>query len=274
VAEEVQDASLAAEGTEVTGFASFGVKMYIGANRPEVIERLPSLLPPGWAPSPVMDADHRMAIMGNDNGTYEVNISGAAIAHAVPLELALEVLESQVHARIALHSKERVFVHAGVVAHRGRAILLPGTSFAGKTTLVAALVRAGATYYSDEFAPLDAEGLVHPYAKPLSLRGADDLQHSHAVESIGGVAGDKPLPVALIAKTIHRAGAQWRPRVLSAGEGALALLAQAVSAQARPEDATRAIARAVDGAVVIASERADAAEVAPLLLAELEARAA
>ncbi len=30
----------------------------------------------------------------------------------------------------------------------------------GKTTLVKAMVEAGATYYSDEFAVLDKEGLV------------------------------------------------------------------------------------------------------------------
>jgi len=85
-------------------------------------------------------------------------------------EHALLLLEAQVRAHIALHAPDRIFVHAGVVAHRGRASCCRGLSFAGKTTLVAALVRAGATYYSDEFAPLDADGLVHPYARPLSLR--------------------------------------------------------------------------------------------------------
>jgi hypothetical protein len=43
-------------------------------------------------------------------------------------------------------------------------MVLPGKSFAGKTTLVAALVRAGAEYWSDEYAVLDANGDVHPYA--------------------------------------------------------------------------------------------------------------
>ena len=61
----------------------------------------------------------------------------------------------------------RVFVHAGVVGWKNRAILIPGKSFAGKTSLVAELVKAGATYYSDEFAVLDFQGLVHPYHKPL-----------------------------------------------------------------------------------------------------------
>jgi hypothetical protein len=36
--------------------------------------------------------------------------------------------------------------------------VLPGRSFAGKTTLVAALVQVGAEYWSDEYPVLDAEG--------------------------------------------------------------------------------------------------------------------
>jgi hypothetical protein len=68
------------------------------------------------------------------------------------------------HTHIALHAPEHVFVQAGVVGVGERAMVLPGKSFAGKTTLVAALVRAGAEYWSDEYAVLDANGDVHPYA--------------------------------------------------------------------------------------------------------------
>ena len=42
----------------------------------------------------------------------------------------------------------------------------------GQETLVAALVRAGATYYSDEYALIGADGRVRPYARDLSLRRA------------------------------------------------------------------------------------------------------
>jgi hypothetical protein len=37
------------------------------------------------------------------------------------------------------------------------AILIAGRSFSGNTTLAAELVRAGATYYSDEFKVVDSE---------------------------------------------------------------------------------------------------------------------
>ena len=64
---------------------------------------------------------------------------------------------------MAAETRERVFVHAGVVGWKGHAIVIPGRSRSGKTTLVAELVKAGAEYYSDEFAVLDAEGRVHPF---------------------------------------------------------------------------------------------------------------
>ena len=72
----------------------------------------------------------------------------------------------------AYRAQDCLFVHAGVVGWQGKAILIPGRSFSGKTTLVKALIEAGATYYSDEFAILDRQGLVHPY--PLPLRSAWD----------------------------------------------------------------------------------------------------
>jgi hypothetical protein len=58
---------------------------------------------------------------------------------------------------VGLHAPNQIFIHAGVVAHEGRVIVIPGLCMAGKATLVLALVRAAAVYYSDEFAVLDAE---------------------------------------------------------------------------------------------------------------------
>ena len=63
-----------------------------------------------------------------------------------------------------------VFLHAGVIGWRDRAFVFPGPSFAGKSTLIAELVRAGATYYSDEYAVVDEDGRVHPYARALQMR--------------------------------------------------------------------------------------------------------
>jgi predicted ATPase len=44
---------------------------------------------------------------------------------------------------VATEAPRRVFVHAGVVGWKGQAILVPGRSYSGKTTLIAALMKAG-----------------------------------------------------------------------------------------------------------------------------------
>jgi uncharacterized protein (UPF0276 family) len=63
-------------------------------------------------------------------------------------------------------------LHAGVVSFGDGCMLLPAPTGSGKTTLTAGLVRAGATYYSDEIAVLDADTLaVIPV--PLSLTVKD-----------------------------------------------------------------------------------------------------
>jgi hypothetical protein len=64
----------------------------------------------------------------------------------------------------------QVYVHAAVASCEGRAVILPGRSGAGKTTLVTALSLDGWTYLSDEVAALDLRRhVVHPYPRPLAL---------------------------------------------------------------------------------------------------------
>ncbi len=215
--------------------------------------------------------EQRFALIAEEIGTYTYTLNGDVMNRGLDLELALGILDSQVRLNVGVLAPDTIFIHAGVVAHRGRALVMPGSSFAGKTTLVAALVRAGAVYYSDEFAVVDERGLVYPYAKPLSLRGDGEYrQTDHEVESLGGSAGEDGVPVGAVVVTSYEAGADWRPERLSAGEGALALLENAVPARERPREVMRAVSRATDGAVVIRSDRGEAEAMAPLLLAELD----
>jgi hypothetical protein len=76
--------------------------------------------------------------------------------------------------RQALGGSEHLILHAGGVEHGGIGVALPGAMEAGKTTLVAGLVRAGLGYLSDEAVAVDRQSLrIHPYPKPLSVdRGA------------------------------------------------------------------------------------------------------
>jgi hypothetical protein len=258
-----------ANRTEVA-FEAYGVKIAVRGSQPEILERVRAYMPPGWKPCASADVERRFDIQQESDGSYSFFKDGESQTLGLNLELAVLLLDTELRLYIARKAPGVIFVHAGVVAHRGRTIVLPGVSFAGKTTLVAAMVRAGARYYSDEFAVLDENGLVHPYPKPLSLRDQYNIQIDQSVESLGGTAGDEPLPVGLVAITSYKPGGDWQPRRMSPGEGAMAVLANTVPARERPEESLRAIKQALDGAMVLESDRGEAESVARLLLAEIE----
>ncbi|MGH7394773.1 MAG: hypothetical protein ACREJF_04145, partial [Candidatus Methylomirabilales bacterium] len=212
---------------------AYGLRIGIRVNDPEVLVHLPDRLPPGWKPAPSPIVDHLYSLLVGGAGPrstvrrFSLLYAGSArLARTMDLDQVFESLESDLQGTIAEAARGRLFVHAGVVGWRGRAIVLPGRTHSGKTTLVAALVRAGATYYSDEYAVFDARGRVHPYPKPLSIRGENGGQPRKCpAEALGGLPGVKPLPVGLVAGTAYQPGARWRPRLLSPGQGVLTLLA-------------------------------------------------
>jgi hypothetical protein len=159
-------------------------------------------------------------------------------------------------------------VHAGVVSWHGRAIVIPGRSFSGKTTLVQALIQAGATYFSDEYAVFNNTGRVHPCRKSLSIRSPGALRQKRVLvrkERTLGLA--TPITVGLIVVTQYRPGAQWLPRVLSPGEAVLALIDNTLMARLRPQFTLRVLKEVAMRAIALESERGDALGVAAELLA-------
>jgi hypothetical protein len=247
-------------------FEAFGVRIRVSADSPEVFERLPSLLPPGAEPCPPSEVQESFGIFGDTEGSYQFTRGGSPVTQGIELDFALMLLETQVRIFIGVHAPNRIFVHAGVVGEGDRAIVLPGRSFTGKTTLVAALVRAGAVYFSDEFAVIDEKGLVHPFAKPLSVRDGDGRQTDHGVERFGGLAGEEPLRIAAVVLTTYRPGAGFSPEVLSPGRGALAMFEHTLAALERSKEAMSVIERAITGAVLLEGERGEADETARQLL--------
>lgn len=72
--------------------------------------------------------------------------------------------------RLAVEHSPLLCIHAGVVSGPDGLIAIPGQSGLGKTTLVAALVRAGFGYVSDEALAVDrATRRVTAFARPLAL---------------------------------------------------------------------------------------------------------
>jgi hypothetical protein len=252
---------------ESVAVEAFGVTVAVTAD-PQHFAAVRDFLPPGARPANHLPEHGRFALVEDtDDGLLSIVIDEEPVMGSLDRRLALGILDAELRMYIALNAPEHVFVHAGVVGVGERAIVLPGRSFAGKTTLVAALVQAGAGYWSDEYAVLDADGLVHPYPKPLSMRiDSTRATEERPVESLGGRAGDRPLPVALIAFTSYRPGAAWGLRPCTAGEGAIKLLEHSVAARSRPEQVLAAVRRAATDAVILEGDRGDADEAASTLL--------
>lgn len=250
---------------------AYGVKLDVEVTDDALLPKVEQILPPGWEPSSEFPEDGHFTLRGGTNGTYDVVIDGAPIATESPADVALHVLDSQLRTRIALLAQERIFIHAGVVSVGQRALLLPGRSFSGKTTLVAALVAEGATYYSDEFAVLDADGLVHPYPRRLSLRTNGTFREYADVSALGGHTAETAARPALIAITRWVPEGRWNPQVRPSGIGGLALVTNAVPARQRTEATVEAVSRAAAEATVLEGDRGEASDAAKQLLARLEA---
>ena len=251
---------------------AYGVRIGVRADDARIAEGLRQHLPPGSEILEFSDAG-RVYSLTSDEDDAAGDLRGSAyvddklLARRVTLPALLDAFEASLQLHVAEMAPERVFVHAGVVGYRGRAILLPGRSFTGKTTLVAELVRAGADYYSDEYAVLDAAGAVHPYPRMLAMRQAGSREVTKCgVEALGGRAGSGPLPVGLVIVCAFKTGAEWRPRRLSPGQGVQALFANTVPARRIPETVLTTLRQIVLTAPVLASDRGEAVSaVGPIL---------
>jgi hypothetical protein len=259
-------------------FVAYGLRVGIRVKNEADLESLPSVYPPAWqrADSPRVDLLYSLIVGGPRlrSGVRRFHLlyrNSLQVARTLEFDHLLTAFESDLQLRVATLAPRRIFVHAGVVGWKGHSIVMPGRTLSGKSTLVAALVRAGATYYSDEYAVLDGRGRVHSYARPLSLRQGEVGQPKRFLASdLGGSVGTQPLPVSLVVVSSYRQGRRWRPRRATKGQGILALLANTVSARLKPKEVLGALHRAIETAEIWRGKRGEAETTAALILDRLE----
>ena len=265
----------------VAGFSlrSFGVDIGIRSNDPETLQRVVEHLPPYWETIDTPTVDRVYSILhrnGSGVGSRRLSMvymNGKRLMRSDDLNELFSAFESNIRLYVAEFAKDRVFVHAGVVGWKGQALVIPGRSFSGKSTLVATMVRAGATYYSDEYAVIDPDGRVHPYFKPIELREEGTYKQSKFdVSSLGGHVGTESLPIGLVLMTKYKTGASWRPKKLTSGKAVLELLDNTVSARRDPEAALSALRQVVANADVVKGVRGEAEQTVAAILRRLDRR--
>ena len=101
-------------------------------------------------------------------GGYLVLQNGEAARWCDEVRLVVPVLKHLIAAYAIDRSRYLLNVHAGVVGTAQGCLLLPGVAGSGKSTLTAALVKKGYTYFSDEHGLLEHESLW-ARAVPLAL---------------------------------------------------------------------------------------------------------
>ena len=260
---------------------SYGLRIGIESDDAGVLTEVRRRLPLEWGSptSPMVDRMYGLFRhgAGSERGRSAavLRVNGEMLGESSDSGQLSEALVTDLQSYVAEMAQHRTFIHAGVVGWHGAAIVIPGRSFCGKTRLVIALMRAGAAYYSDEYAVLDPSGRVHPFPRLLSVRQDDGAPpRRDTAESLGGRCGAGPLPVGLVVVSHYEPGARWRPRRLSPGEALLALLAHSVSVRRQPQEVLDTLARVVAEAPALAGARGEAGDMVDPLLSMLSTRGA
>ena len=249
--------------TAQTCFTSEGASIGLRSNESSVLDRITAQLPPRSKLTPRAQSSQTFSLWkDNESRVYR---DSRCIFRTSNAEAAIQRLTSELHFAVAQHS-DALFVHAGVVGLRGRAILLPATTHGGKTTLVRELVDQGATYYSDEYAVFDDDGRVRSYPRPLSVRQpGGSVRLVDPVEQ-GFTIGRRAIPLGLVVFCRYRESGKWRPRPVSPAACMLGMIENTVMARSRPEQCMRVLGKAAASCSSIRTSRGEAAEAARFIL--------
>jgi hypothetical protein len=192
-------------------------------------------------------------------GEFRLSVDGEVVASAGE---AIALVPNLIHAideAVVRRLLDLRAVHAGTIVWNGHALLLPGSTHSGKSSLVAELLRRGATYFSDEYALIDPDGRVHPYPRPLLLRSGSPEQTPALPAKLNAAAGDASAPVGWILLLKYSPDTQWQ---IAPVEQSLALMALLTNTPHNLSDSPELIGmfeRAVSGAACYAGQRGEAA---------------
>jgi hypothetical protein len=184
---------------------------------------------------------------------FAVECDGAEVAATNTDNEIHDWLLHDIHECVARRSPEFVFIRAGVVGWRGKAIVIPNAVTTDATLLMVELLRRGAVYYSNSFAVLDADGLVHAYRT-----------------TFGQGPSPEPLPVGMIVAGACRSNREWQPTVVRGPRAMLPLAARTVLPREVAPHARLLAERLPSEVVTLRGAWSDAAQVAQDVMRRLQ----
>lgn len=246
---------------------AYGCNLQVEAPNGEVLEVVDRHLLPGLPRVAEFEGEpDAVARLRAVEGGLELVAEGGARVFAPSVMQMLQFLIRELDDTVIRCLRGWFAVHAGTVGWRGRALLIPGVSHAGKSSLVAALLRRGATYYSDEYAMIDAEGMVHPYPRPVLLRYGGPYQEPMLPTALNAKAGQEPAPVGWIFKVQYAAGGVWNVEPMEQSGAVFALLQNTPHLLADAPEMMTYFQRAVQSAQGFHGERGEAGDAAERIL--------
>lgn len=248
-----------------------GIRFGLSVTDPGFLASLADHLPPDAGPAGGAESEivRRCAVDGprGDPPVWTVRCGRRRPRQLPTRGEAAAFLAADLERTVARQIPDRLLLHAGVVAVDGGALLLPGRTGSGKSRLVEAMLRLGATYLSDELAVLDRRGRVHPFARPLCLRTSSVASLRLSAADLGAPTAASSLPVRQIVLLRHRTGATGcRLHAVPPGEAMLALLRQTLAARRRLALAREVLEPLVRSVPVLQGVRGEALDAAEHLL--------
>jgi len=251
---------------------SFGVRAFDSAVRVEsdneevrdVLGRF--LLPPlPRCDVSLASADILIAVLNSSAG-FDILLNDQKVSSAATIsDAALETVKALDDVLVKKLKALRA-VHAGAVELSGRALLIPGLSHAGKSSLVAELLRRGAAHLSDEYALVDVEGNVHAYPRPLLLRDGSTKQALFLPGDLKARFATEPVPAGWIVAVEYQPEGMWDIRQISQGEGVMLLLRNTPHEMEQSPEMITQFTRCAASAKCYAGTRGDVVEAASRVL--------
>lgn len=224
-------------------------------------------------------------VVRRDGQGLRVAVEGRAERLEPDASAAVRALNHELLQALMARCRAHYFVHAAVLEHGGRALVLPGLSRAGKSTLALALVLEGARFLSDELLCFTHAGRAEALPRAFKIRDECAGYFPELAPRFVGTGEGRflpfealpadvvsgPVPVGAVVVPRWEPGGANRPLPITRGEALLALAASSLNFGAHRALSLDWLAALVDEVRPFALQWSEPRVAARALLAELDA---